>query len=112
MAELTFENRVCSKSGSSPSSRCTSRLRPVEEVEEVALGRSGVVVRKLAAVRAGDPLGPGERADECREPRLVGRERILAREDEDLAVGELGAEVARAAVTELRRRDLVHACPS
>ena len=109
IAELTFENSVCSKSGSSPLEPLSARLRPVEEVEEVALGRSGVVVRKLAAVRAGDPLGPGESADERGEPRLVGRERVLAREDEDLALRELGAEVARASVTELRGRDLVHA---
>ena len=109
IAELTFEKSVCSKSGSPSLEPLDARLGAVEEVEEVALGRRRVVVWELAPVDPGETHSALERRDEAREPRLVGGIRVLAREDEDLAARELGAEIARAPVPELRRRDLVHA---
>ena len=80
----------------------------VEEVEEVALGRRRVVMWELAPVDTREAHAACERRHEAREPHVVGRVRILAREDEDLASGEVGAEVARATVPELGGRDLVH----
>ena len=108
-AEFTFEKSVTSKLSSSVGLEALhSRLGAVEEVEEVALGRAWRLVRQLPAVDARDRVVP-ERRGEMREPRVVGRVRVLAREDERLAARELRTEVARAAVVELARRDGVDA---
>ena len=64
-------------------------------------------MRQLAAVDARDRPVSRERCGEAREPRVVGRVRVLAREDERVAPCEVGAEVARATVVELLRGNLV-----
>ena len=85
--------------------------RSVEKVEKVALGRTGVRVRELPAVHPGDGVVRAEGRRQRRQPAVVGRVRVLGGEDEDVAAGELGPEVARAAVVELPGRDRMHAGP-
>ena len=85
-----------------------ARLGPVEEVQEEALGRPGVRVGELAAVRSRHVRPRTCRRHEPREPVGVVRNRVLGRKDDRLASRELDAEVARAAVPELLGRDLVH----
>ena len=87
-----------------------ARLGAVQEVEEVALRRDRLLVRELTPVDAGDLGAFAERGDEGCEPGLVRGVGVLRREDEDVAAGALGAEIARASVAELLGPDLVNLC--
>ena len=88
-----------------------TRLRPVEEIEEVALGRASGLVRELSTVDAGDVFVPTEGSHESGEPPIIGSVRILTGEHEHLASGNLHTDVARSSVVKLVRRDGVHPGP-
>ena len=57
----------------------------------------------------GDVVGPLEALEERGEPAFVGGRRILRQKRDVVSSSELHHQVARAAVRELRLRDLVHA---
>ncbi len=78
-----------------------ARVRPVHELPVVALGRWGGIERDVPAVDAGGVRARAQWRDERAEPAVVGRIRVLAREDECVPLRELGPEVAGTAVVEL-----------
>jgi hypothetical protein len=82
-------------------------FRPEHEVEEVVLRRRGFLVGDLPAVDTGHVRLRRERGDERREPAVVGRVGVLAREDEHVALCMPCSEVAGVPVPELLGRDLV-----
>ncbi len=110
IAEFTFEKSVVSNVSSSPSLEVLDSRRSGRTGSRGSSARAAWRRRAAAGGRRRPPLlrprsGPVSR----REPGIVGRVRVLAREDERLAARELRAEVARAAVVELARRDRVDA---
>ena len=110
MAEFTFENSV----GSKLSSR-RRRAAARERSGRTGSRGSSALEESRRRAAAGGRRRPRsarrrERRGQAREPGVVCRVRVLAREDERVAPCELGADVARAPVVELRRRDLVDAC--
>ena len=76
-----------------------TRVRPIEEVEEVALRRRRVGMWELPTVCTGHTVS-SERLDETREPALIRGVGVLAREDEQISAGKARPEVARPAVAE------------